>query len=73
MQLVRVPPASAGHQLPREGGGDSWSASCPVDDVHQTGITEGVGGWEMNLGEEKRGIGCDFYSIDPSLNENYWK
>ena len=34
--LVRTPPVSGGHQLP---GGDSGSASYPVDDVHQVRIT----------------------------------
>ena len=39
--LGRTPPASGGHQLP---GGDSGSATCPVD-VHLAQITEGVLGW----------------------------
>ena len=37
-----------------EGGGDSRSVSYPMDDFRQSRITLGVGGWGMNLGEDKK-------------------
>ena len=47
---------SGGHQLPR---GDSRSAPYPVDGVHQSRIAEYVGGWRMDLGEDRnRGRTC---------------
>ena len=49
--LIRTPPASGGHPLP---GGDSRSASFPVDDVHQARVTEGVWEWRMACGEDKK-------------------
>ena len=41
----------------REGGGRGDSRSLPflVDDVHLARITDGVGGWKMTLGGEKKG------------------
>ena len=34
-------------------GGDSRSASFPVDDIHQAWIAEDLGGWGMTFGEDK--------------------
>ena len=46
--LVRTPMSSVGHPIPG-GGGDTRSATYPVDDVHQPRITWGVvdGGWHV--------------------------
>ena len=46
--LVHTPPASDDHLVP----GETQSASFPVDDVHQSRIAEGIGGWI--LGEDKQ-------------------
>ena len=50
------PPASGSHPIP---GGDTRSATYPVDDLHQTQMTQDVGGWGMTVGEDIRWIGVD--------------
>ena len=49
--LVRTLMASGGHPIP---GGDTRSATYPVDDVHQARITYGIWGWGMRYGEDKK-------------------
>ena len=43
-------PVNGGHQSV----GESRSVSHPVDDVYQSRMTNGVGGWEMTFGEDKK-------------------
>ena len=45
------PAGQRGHPIP---GGGSRSASYPVDDVHQARMTDGVEGWGMTFGEDKK-------------------
>ena len=47
----------APHRWSPDSGVDSRSASYPGDDVHQARMTEGVGGWRMTCGEDRRGTG----------------
>ena len=63
--LASVPPDLVVWFVPRRpaaatqsrGGGDTRSATYPVDDIHQARNAYGVGGWGITFGEDKRGIG----------------
>ena len=51
--LVLTLPANSGHPI-AGGRGDSRSAFYPVEDVHHARMTDGVDGWGMTFGEDKK-------------------
>ena len=53
--LVRTLTASGRHPIP---GGDSKSATYPVNDIHQARITKSVWGWGITFGEDIKSDRC---------------